>query len=380
MSVKFGIHNILTYPEFGFNHSEEVDEDKPKDLSLSSAESLPYTSTSGNKTRSQSLECCYLPHTSKTHLPPDSQEGFLNKNTNFGISLLDALRRKAQFITNPSYNPISNFPHVPTPEPTWTTRSPELLPEPHSSLESAQPTIPVWPKLPMCSEDITSHLTTNQNSPVDPIKFGRLGSVEFVNNGAGIKNPLACESKMEGELLSRLYGQRLDTNEYLCKACGKRFPLLRLLTRHVKCHSHMRRYLCKYCLKGFNDTFDLKRHTRTHTGVRPYKCGDCGKAFTQRCSLESHARKVHGRPLYYAFKERRTKLYICEECGFNTQNLEAFNLHPHTVRANLKEARKQLTRIQEGRVQSPFPSFSNRTDSDRSPDCKTTLSLFPDLV
>ncbi|KAF8561611.1 hypothetical protein P879_02826 [Paragonimus westermani] len=85
----------------------------------------------------------------------------------------------------------------------------------------------------------------------------RIGAVEFVNNGAGIKNPLAYASKMEREVLSRLYGEQVSANEYVCKACGKRFNLFRLLTRHVKCHSQMRRYLCKYCLKGFNDTFDL---------------------------------------------------------------------------------------------------------------------------
>ncbi|VDP32956.1 unnamed protein product, partial [Schistosoma mattheei] len=39
---------------------------------------------------------------------------------------------------------------------------------------------------------------------------------------------------------------------------------MRLLTRHIKCHSQLHRYLCKFCFKGFNDTFDLKRHTRTH--------------------------------------------------------------------------------------------------------------------
>ncbi|VEL33855.1 unnamed protein product [Protopolystoma xenopodis] len=54
-------------------------------------------------------------------------------------------------------------------------------------------------------------------------------------------------------------------SEFVCKACGKKFSLLRLLNRHIKCHSQMRRYLCKFCFKGFNDTFDLKRHTRTHT-------------------------------------------------------------------------------------------------------------------
>ncbi|CAH8436196.1 unnamed protein product [Dicrocoelium dendriticum] len=102
-------------------------------------------------------------------------------------------------------------------------------------------------------------------SSMAPIVNGFNGQVEFVNNGAGIKNPLAYATKVEREVLSQLYGKQVGQHEYLCKACGKRFPLFRLLTRHVKCHSQTRRYLCSYCLKGFNDTFDLKRHTRTHT-------------------------------------------------------------------------------------------------------------------
>ena len=53
---------------------------------------------------------------------------------------------------------------------------------------------------------------------------------------------------------------------FVCKVCKKKFPLQRLLNRHVKCHSAIKRYLCTFCGKGFNDTFDLKRHTRTHTG------------------------------------------------------------------------------------------------------------------
>uniref|UniRef100_A0A094ZVU1 Protein ovo n=1 Tax=Schistosoma haematobium TaxID=6185 RepID=A0A094ZVU1_SCHHA len=131
---------------------------------------------------------------------------------------------------------------------------------------------------------------------------------------------------------------QVGPNEYVCKACGKRFQLLRLLTRHIKCHSQLHRYLCKFCFKGFNDTFDLKRHTRTHTGVRPYRCSDCSKAFTQRCSLEAHGRKVHGRPLQYAFKERRDKLYVCEECGFSTTDAENLRQHTQTVHVTIKSS------------------------------------------
>lgn len=106
-------------------------------------------------------------------------------------------------------------------------------------------------------------------------------------------------------------------------------------------------------------------------GVRPYKCNMCEKSFTQRCSLESHCLKVswliiyspflerflslnnysyilprvnkfyrlrltnvndsllqvHGMQHQYAYKERRTKVYVCEECGHTTGEPEVHYVH-----------------------------------------------------
>lgn len=96
--------------------------------------------------------------------------------------------------------------------------------------------------------------------------------LEFVNGGHGIKNPLAnqeslrsssrTEEKTKAAPITTEDGQ---TN-FACRICNKTFALQRLLNRHMKCHSDVKRYLCTFCGKGFNDTFDLKRHTRTHTG------------------------------------------------------------------------------------------------------------------
>ena len=58
------------------------------------------------------------------------------------------------------------------------------------------------------------------------------------------------------------------------------------------------------------------------SGVKPYKCARCDKAFTQRCSLESHSKKVHGLEYAYDYKERRNKVYVCEECGHSTGDPE----------------------------------------------------------
>ncbi|XP_072314996.1 putative transcription factor Ovo-like 1a [Eucyclogobius newberryi] len=116
-----------------------------------------------------------------------------------------------------------------------------------------------------------------------------------------------------------------------CKICQKTFQFQRMLNRHIKCHNETKRHLCSHCGKGFNDTFDLKRHVRTHTGVRPYKCGLCEKAFTQRCSLESHMKKIHAVTLKYAYKERRNKLYVCEECGHTASAQDELLVHLHRL-------------------------------------------------
>ncbi|KAK2900070.1 putative transcription factor Ovo-like 1a [Channa argus] len=135
-------------------------------------------------------------------------------------------------------------------------------------------------------------------------------------------------TRSTGQSQSSLAG---STGAYMCQICQKTFQYQRMLNRHVKCHNETKRHLCSFCGKGFNDTFDLKRHVRTHTGVRPYKCTLCEKAFTQRCSLESHMKKIHGITLKYAYKERRNKLYVCEECGHTAETQDELVIHLHSL-------------------------------------------------
>nr|XP_034973340.1 putative transcription factor ovo-like protein 3 [Zootoca vivipara] len=120
---------------------------------------------------------------------------------------------------------------------------------------------------------------------------------------------------------------RSPAAQFQCCVCSKSFPLQRMLKRHLKCHSSVKKHVCRYCGKGFNDTFDLKRHLRTHTGIRPYRCCVCDKAFTQRCSLESHLKKIHSIQQRYAYRERRSKLFVCEECGFTCSGSEEYYSH-----------------------------------------------------
>jgi ovo-like protein len=123
----------------------------------------------------------------------------------------------------------------------------------------------------------------------------------------------------------------IAANRYKCGLCGASFSLQRLLNRHMKTHSFYKRYHCQFCGKGFNDTFDLKRHIRTHTGIKPFKCSSCEKAFTQRCSLEAHLTRVHGIVHKFGFRERREKMYVCEDCGITFQeNQSEFRQHVAT--------------------------------------------------
>uniref|UniRef100_A0A096MES8 Ovo like transcriptional repressor 1 n=1 Tax=Poecilia formosa TaxID=48698 RepID=A0A096MES8_POEFO len=155
------------------------------------------------------------------------------------------------------------------------------------------------------------------------------------------------------------------------QVCQKTFQFQRMLNRHVKCHSDTKRHLCTFCGKGFNDTFDLKRHVRTHTGVRPYKCSLCDKAFTQRCSLESHMKKIHSVTLKYAYKERRNKLYVCEECGHTAGTQDELVRHLHSLHPDSPLLKGKATRRvgglgtpASGSIGGSAPSSPREADSD----------------
>jgi uncharacterized Zn-finger protein len=89
-----------------------------------------------------------------------------------------------------------------------------------------------------------------------------LDSIDYWNTIAKGKRELQASSSS----LSVAANAINHGEEFTCGLCSKTFKLQRLLNRHLKNHSQLKRYLCTFCGKGFNDTFDLKRHTRTHTG------------------------------------------------------------------------------------------------------------------
>lgn len=205
-----------------------------------------------------------------------------------------------------------------------------------SPIEHSMNTVSPLPMSPIQIQQSTSS-STNSAVQAAPITTNIITS----NDGSNVTQPTtlllshkpppptSTTTNASGHTTSTTHQQADQSNSdpLKCSVCGKKFSLQRLLNRHMKCHSDVKRYSCAYCGKGFNDTFDLKRHIRTHSGVRPYKCAHCEKSFTQRCSLESHSLKVHGIAHKYAYKERRPKVYVCEECGNTTSSPEVHFNH-----------------------------------------------------
>ncbi|VFV30997.1 transcription factor ovo-like [Lynx pardinus] len=96
-------------------------------------------------------------------------------------------------------------------------------------------------------------------------------------------------------------------------------------------------------------------HLPLGLGIRPYKCDICNKAFTQRCSLESHLKKIHGVQQQYAYKQRRDKLYVCEDCGYTGPTQEDLYLHvnsAHPGSAFLKKTSKKLAALLQAKLTS----------------------------
>ncbi|XP_019399595.1 PREDICTED: transcription factor Ovo-like 2 [Crocodylus porosus] len=216
-----------------------------------------------------------------------------------------------------------------------------------------------------CSLESSGSNSTREAGPSDPPTpqpAADAGSTE------GILLDLAATRPLARSKIKFTTGTCSEATMHNCELCGKGFRLQRMLNRHVKCHSQVKRHLCTFCGKGFNDTFDLKRHVRTHTGIRPYKCEICNKAFTQRCSLESHLKKIHGVQQQYAYKQRRDKLYVCEDCGYTGPTQEDLYLHVsnvHPSSAFLKKTSKKLAAAIQNKLTCVLQRSSKEDEKDQ---------------
>ncbi|CAH1242112.1 OVOL1 [Branchiostoma lanceolatum] len=242
----------------------------------------------------------------------------------------------------------------------------EFLPTSDSKSAHAQQTVP--PESSSCASE-SAALPAEGSKKISPAKTENRKTTKPVTKVTGTQYTVKQERSTPAKPLN-------EARPYVCSLCGKDFAVQRMLNRHMKCHSATKRYKCEHCPKGFNDTFDLKRHVRTHTGIRPYKCEECGKGFTQRCSLESHYKKVHGLTLSYGYKERREKIYVCEECGHATMSPEEHlehlkQVHPDNPDLNKSFERKHLLKKQtDGETPDHLETDSDDSTSDMKEEGK----------
>ncbi|XP_048834256.1 zinc finger protein 571-like [Brienomyrus brachyistius] len=132
------------------------------------------------------------------------------------------------------------------------------------------------------------------------------------SNGAHQEEQPIPSSPRNGIDLSNggLLTTRTDSNPYSveqrygCNECGKIFPNVAAVTKHMKMHSAEKKYICGQCGKGFTRSEYLKKHQSVHTGEKPHVCSECGQRFTVAGSLKVHMRFHSGE-----------KPYQCTECG-----------------------------------------------------------------
>lgn len=105
----------------------------------------------------------------------------------------------------------------------------------------------------------------------------------------------------------------------------------------MKRHYDIRPYSCEICNKAYAEKYDLKMHKRIHNNIRPFQCSECDKSFTQRCQLESHMTYGHNAKMPFKYRERRTKLYVCEECGITTNTASENEKHTQEFHFQNKE-------------------------------------------
>jgi len=109
-----------------------------------------------------------------------------------------------------------------------------------------------------------------------------------------------------------------------CQFCGKMFPRVSHLNRHVKdVHGDDRPYQCIICEFRSKRKDYLKEHMKVHNAVKEHSCEKCGFKTNRTRELRYH--------------KCRTKVFSCEICDKRSVSLEALRKHKKRFHPQLKK-------------------------------------------
>ncbi|KAJ8342082.1 hypothetical protein SKAU_G00320100 [Synaphobranchus kaupii] len=124
------------------------------------------------------------------------------------------------------------------------------------------------------ADDLEFYYTTQQQGALQ--QYGPAGDPAALNKGTARSNP-DTSGKAPAE-----------EKRLVCMYCGKSFPYLSYLKRHLLNHTGERPHSCTQCGRCFVRRSHLVRHQQVHTGVKPFDCALCGRRFARLSHLDRH--------------------------------------------------------------------------------------------